>query len=75
MDQRLGQGAVIVLTVMLINKGRRENMEQGRVVITKEQRKQNLSAEGGGEAGEGGDGEGGGGGPVIAEVVSLYRLC
>ena len=50
-------------------------MEQGRVVITKEQRKQNLSAEGGGEAGEGGDGEGGGGGPVIAEVVSLYRLC
>ena len=42
MDQRLGQGAVIVLTVMLINKGRRENMEQGRLVITKEQRKQKF---------------------------------
>ena len=42
MDQRLGQGAVTVLTAMLINKGRRENMEQGRLVITKEQRKQKF---------------------------------
>jgi len=42
LDQRLGQGAVTVLTAMLINKGRRENMEQGRLVITKEQRKQKF---------------------------------